>query len=72
MSNSTNLAEAVVLLRETRYNLLIANLHITAAATRLTGARQSRSRELGEKIADCLAFAERLQFIVYGDWRAEQ
>jgi hypothetical protein len=42
------------------------------AAHGLQGARLVRSNELHEKLADCIAYAERLAFVVTGDIRADQ
>jgi hypothetical protein len=45
---------------------------VAAAATGfLSSARHSRAVELADKLADAIAFAERLAFVVEGDLRAE-
>ena len=41
------------------------------AAALLYGARAARASDLGEQLADALAFCERLAFIVEGDMRAD-
>ena len=58
-------------LAKARTHLLSAHGEAKAAAGKLAGARQTRAHELIELLADALAFAERLAFVVEGDYRAD-
>ncbi|OBC00215.1 hypothetical protein A5782_21655 [Mycobacterium sp. 852002-40037_SCH5390672] len=55
-------------LRECRRHLTSARESALSAESNLdAGARRARAHELGEKLADCIAYTERLAFIVEGD-----
>lgn len=62
--------DALGALRECRTALTTAREWAEAARVRLTGVRQARAAELVEKLADDLAFVDRLSFVVEGDTRA--
>ncbi|MBV9353510.1 MAG: hypothetical protein JOZ23_18570 [Mycobacterium sp.] len=62
---------ALAALRSCRSSLLTARRDAAMAAARLYGARAARASDLGEKLADALAFCERLEFVVEGDMRAD-
>jgi hypothetical protein len=53
-------------------DLELARVSILVAADNLIGARKARPEELAGKLADAIAFAERLAFVVEGDLRADQ
>ncbi|MBS4730055.1 hypothetical protein MSM1_17500 [Mycobacterium sp. SM1] len=63
--------QALGCLRECRDALADARLHALGAQGYLAGARAARAFELAGRIADALAYAERLLFIVEGDARAD-
>ena len=60
-----NLAEARGYLHAAQYNALIATFE-------LPGERQARAEELTRLIADCRAYAERLAFVVLGDYQMQR
>lgn len=62
-----NTRSALNALRSTADGLKEIQLDAQTAADTLVGARAARARELAEMIADTLAHAERLTFIVQGD-----
>lgn len=62
--------DALGALRECRTTLVTARECAVAAQTRLTGVRQARAAELTEKLADDIAFVDRLLFVVEGDTRS--
>jgi hypothetical protein len=53
-------------------DLKLARVATLVAADNLAGARKARADELADKLADAIAFAERLAFCVEGDLRADQ
>jgi hypothetical protein len=57
-------------LRICRSSLVTARMDAATAAGMLYGARGRRAEELGEQLADALAFCERLMFFTEGDLRA--
>ncbi|OBH41683.1 hypothetical protein A5684_11635 [Mycobacterium intracellulare] len=59
-------------LRECRTALTTARESALAAQAGLAGVRKARAAELAEKIADAIAFADRLCFVVQCDLRAGQ
>lgn len=59
-------------LTECRTALNTARQAVLSSEASLTGARRTRATELAEMIADAIAFADRLRFVVVGDLRAEQ
>lgn len=62
----------ISVLRECRTALATARESALSAQTGLAGVRKARAGELAEKIADAIAFADRLCFVVQCDLRAEQ
>jgi hypothetical protein len=62
---------ALAALRGCQAQLRAAHFDAHDAASHLTGARAARAAELAEKLADALAQAERLRFIVEADARYE-
>jgi hypothetical protein len=62
---------ALAALHDCRRSLLAARVGAILAADGLDGARLARAQELAEMVADCIAFSERLAFIVTGDIRAD-
>jgi hypothetical protein len=62
--------DALGALRECRTAILAAHESAVSARDRLAGVRQARAAELVEKLADDLAFVDRLLFVVEGDTRA--
>jgi hypothetical protein len=62
--------DALGALRECRTAILAARESAVSARDRLAGVRQARAAELVEKLADDLAFVDRLLFVVEGDTRA--
>jgi hypothetical protein len=57
-------------LRFCHSSLVTARMDAATAAGVLYGARGRRAEELDERLADALAFCERLMFITEGDLRA--
>jgi hypothetical protein len=62
----------ISLLRECRAALSTARESALSAQTDLAGVRKARAAELAEKIADAIAFVDRLCFVVQSDLRAGQ
>ncbi|OBF09577.1 hypothetical protein [Mycobacterium sp. 852002-10029_SCH5224772] len=62
----------ISVLRECRSALTTARESALSAQTGLAGVRKARAAELAEKIADAIAFADRLFFVVQSDQRAGQ
>ncbi|BCQ07725.1 hypothetical protein JMUB5695_01683 [Mycobacterium heckeshornense] len=71
VTRAAELAEAAGYLGECRNQLREALTRARWAEERLSGARAARALELGERIADTIAYCERLRFVVEGDLRAE-
>ena len=71
VSTHQDIERALAALRSCRSSLLSARGYAAMAAVRLYGARAARASELGELLADALAFCERLAFIVEGDLRSD-
>ena len=69
-SGAVNIERGLAALRFCRSDLAAARVDATVAAARLYGARAARADELAEKLADAIAFCERLAFIVEGDLSA--
>ncbi|MDI3314502.1 MAG: hypothetical protein QJR12_09535 [Mycobacterium sp.] len=65
------LAEAAGYLEACRHFLRSALTDARWAEQHLSGARAARAFELGGRISDAIAYAERLAFVVEGDVRAE-
>lgn len=57
-------------LRSCSMDLREVRLDAQTAAATLIGARSERAKELADKIADAIAWCDRLAFIVEGDLRA--
>jgi hypothetical protein len=70
-SATVDLERGLAALRFCRSDLAAARADADVAAARLDGVRAARADELGEKLADAIAFCERLAFIVEGDLQAE-
>ncbi|TAM72952.1 MAG: hypothetical protein EPN51_01145 [Mycobacterium sp.] len=62
----------ISVLRECRTALTTARESALSAQTDLAGVRTARAAELAEKIADAMAFVDRLCFVVQCDQRAGQ
>jgi hypothetical protein len=67
--NTSPDVDALGSLRECRAALLTARQWAESAQTHLAGVRQGRAAELAEKLADDIAFVDRLSFLVEGDAR---
>lgn len=63
---------ALAALKDVRSALKTGRLDARTAANNLSGARANRARELEDKLADALAHAERLVFVVTGDLHADE
>jgi hypothetical protein len=66
------LALSLAHLRLCARDLAKARDDVVEASAGLSGARLGRASQLAVSIADAIAFAERLAFVVEGDLRAEQ
>jgi hypothetical protein len=63
---------ALAALHRCQTNLVAARADTLHATADLRGARAARAFELGELLADVLAFCSRLAFVVAGDHQAQQ
>ncbi|HME14145.1 MAG TPA: hypothetical protein VKG83_01680 [Mycobacterium sp.] len=63
---------ALAALRGTQAQLRAAYADANTAASHLAGARATRAAEMAEKLADCIAFSERLLFICVADHRYQE
>ena len=59
-------------LQSSRTGLFEVRLDAVTAAGAVSGAPTAQAPELAETIADCIAHAERLAFLVAGDLSADQ
>jgi hypothetical protein len=64
-----DITAALAALHDCWADLAAANAHANQAADNLTNARRTRAGELASQIADCLAFAKRLEFAITCDLR---
>jgi hypothetical protein len=64
---STTYATALAQLDNARTHVLSARVNTLAAAAHLSAARRTRAVELAERLADCLARADRLALFLRGD-----
>ena len=71
MSSHEDIERALAALRSCHSCLVTARRDVATATARLYGARAARASELGQMLADALAFCERLAFVVEGDMRAD-
>ena len=62
----------ISILRECRTALTAARESALFAQSGLAGVRKARAAELAEKIADAIAFVDRLCFVIQCDLRAGQ
>lgn len=62
----------ISILRDCRTALTTARESALSAQAGLAGVRKARAAELAEKIADAIAFVDRLCFVIQCDLRAEQ
>jgi hypothetical protein len=69
--NVADAVAAMAALRGCRAQLQAAYLDVQTAAPHLAGARGGRAAELSDRIADCIAFAERLAFVVAADRQSD-
>jgi hypothetical protein len=69
--NAADANAAMAALSGCRAQLRAAYADLQTAAPHLAGGRRTRAAELSERIADCIAFAERLAFVVSADRQYE-
>jgi hypothetical protein len=69
--NAADANAAMSALRGCRAQLQAARLDVQTAAPHLAGGRRTRAAELADRIADCIAFAERLVFVVAADRQSD-
>jgi hypothetical protein len=58
-------------LRGCQAQLRAAYADVQTAAPHLAGGRRTRAAELRDRIADCIAFTERLAFVVAADRQSD-
>ena len=58
---------ALAALEVCRHAVIAARESAKLASTGPAGARKARAKELAEKLADCIAFVERLSFVCIAD-----
>lgn len=69
--NAADTNAAMAALSGCRAQLRAAHRDVHTAAPHLAGGRRARAAELADKIADCIAFAERLAFVVAADRQSD-
>ncbi|HEY4042152.1 MAG TPA: hypothetical protein VGM32_09970 [Rhodopila sp.] len=69
--NVADATAAMAALRGCQAQLQAAYLDVQTAAPHLAGARRTRAGELADRIAGCIAFAERLVFVVAADRQSD-